>query len=251
MNDSLPIYYSLDVLSSRLYDYSNSYFLPVLSFLGIITSSLSIIGSLKKDESNTQTLTFIFINSVIDLLFLLTQFFVFLFRCGALCPFSYSYMTNLYKIEIFLFLGYVFVNTQAYLGIYVSYGRLKIFSGKVNEKQTSLYFVCAICALIALGFNIFNYVLPYHVVEVGIYMFDANTSEIIYETGYKEAFQTPLMQSLLTTSFLIKDVSGYLIFCFINIVVVIRFRQFSEKKRSLVNTKSITGKYCYFMNILV
>src|SRR5579883_2357715 len=111
-NSLLPIYYSKENFSSRFYDYSNVFFLPMVCFFGMISSILCIVGSLKKDDSKTQTFTFMLINSIVDFLFLLSQFFIFSFRCGVLCSFGYSYMTTFYKIEFFWFGGYALVNSQ-------------------------------------------------------------------------------------------------------------------------------------------
>lgn len=237
-NNSLPIYYSKDGLSSRFYDYSNTYYLPTVCFLGMITCTLCILGSFEKDNTKSQTLTFILINSCIDLLFLITQFFVFTFRCGTLCPFGYSYLSTLYEIEVFWFLGYALTNSQVLLGIYVSYDRLRMFSNVVNQNKFSLYLVYAICAVLALSVNSFTFSVAYTVQEVGLYISNTNTTDILYQAGFRQNFQTPLMQAILTTCMLIKDSLMYLIFCFVNILVLIKFRKFSKKKQALIKGKN-------------
>ena len=166
-SENFTIYVTLEDLSSRLYDYSNSYFLPITAVFGLLTSSFCLVGSARKDTSNSKSLNFIFINSVANFLFLLTQFFVFLFRCGNLCPFSYNYFPQLYQIQIFWFLGYSLVNSQCYFGIYVSTTRYRLFSARKGSPKQNLFIVYLICAFISLVVNVFSNSLPYQVIVLG------------------------------------------------------------------------------------
>lgn len=120
---NLTIYYSKEELSERIYDYSNVYLLPSICLFGMATSGLSIIVSFKK-SLNENILKYIFINSLADFSFLLTQFFLLIIRCGTLCPYGYSYWANIYEIYVYWFLGYTIICFKVLVDISVSIERL-------------------------------------------------------------------------------------------------------------------------------
>ena len=134
---NFPIYYSKENLTVRFADYSNVILMPTICYIGVLGSLLSLIVTFKRDESNAKTLDFIFLNSSIDFIFLLTQSFLVVFRCGVLCPYGYKYASKFYEIYIFLYFGYILITSQVFLNIYVSYDRLKMFSAKLNNQKKS------------------------------------------------------------------------------------------------------------------
>lgn len=239
----LEIYVTKLDLTTRFYDYSNVYFLPIVCLFGLLTSVFSLIGSARKGMSKSITLKFIFINSFVDVLFLLTQFFVFLFRCGALCTFGYDYFPQLYEIEIFWFAGYALVNSQVFFGIYVSVGRLRLFARKNATQKQNMFIAFIFCAFISILVNLLANSIPYKVVEMGIYQPDNITSQILYSTDYVSYFTIPAMRNLLTVVFIIKDPIMYMFYCVINILVVVRFQQFKAKKLLLASKINLSKTF--------
>lgn len=237
-NESLPIFKSKHELSSPVYDYFNTLFLPATCAFGLLTSVFNLLGSFRTDTSNSQSLNYIFINSLVDLCFLLTQFFVFVFRCGALCSFSYDYLSQLYHIQIFWLVGYTLVNSQVLFGTYVSIGRLRLFTARTEMSKTPrLSIVYLVCVLIAIGPNLFTNSLPFQVVPIGIYqpLDNATDGQILYEVDFTAFFQTPTMEKMLTVVYSIKDPIMYVMYCGVNILVAVRFRKFLSKKQNLVS----------------
>lgn len=237
-NDSesdLPIFESLEDLSTRLYDYSNAYFLPLTCVFGLITSSFCVLGSFRKDTTSSKSLNFILIYSLVDFLFLLSQFFVFTFRCGALCSFSYDYFPQFYQIQIFWLVGYTFVNSQCLFGIYISITRFRLFTTRKGSTNPNLFIIYALCAVVALCANLFVNSLPYHVVPMGIYQpNNMTTGRILYTTDFVAWSQTEVMQQLITVVIVVKDPVLYVIYCAINVLIIVRFRRFITKKQALV-----------------
>ena len=135
---SLPVYYSKEEFTPRFVDYSNVYLLPPICAFGIATNILCIIVSSKRDESNAKSLDYILLNSIIDVIFLLIQFFLFIIRCGALCPYGYTYGAKFYEAYIYLFIGYVLVTSQVLLSMYIAWDRLNMFSGKLSSQKPKL-----------------------------------------------------------------------------------------------------------------
>ena len=121
-SNNLRVYYSKVNLTNSFVDNSNVYLLPSICLFGIGTSLLCLLVSFKRDDSNAKTLDYILINSAIDFIFLLIEIFVVIIRCGALCPYGYTYAAKFYEIYIFQYVGYIFVTGQVLLNIYVAYG---------------------------------------------------------------------------------------------------------------------------------
>lgn len=233
MNNSLGIIYSKENLTFRFQDYSNVVFLPTICLFGILTSLGCLIGSFKKDESNAKFLFYIFLNSLVDLLFLLTQFFSLVIRCGALCPFGYSYISKSYEIYVFWFLGYTLVNSQTFFSVYMAYDRLRMFSGKLESRRTSIYWVFTICASIAVILNVVTYVLVYEVCPVKTLVYEDGHYEYIYSWRIREFFRAHLMQVIITFCLAFKDPFMYLVVCLANLIVCVRFKSYLNKKKEL------------------
>lgn len=244
----LPVYESKEDLSSRQYDYINSYFLPLTCAFGLLTSTCGILGSYKRDtSSNSSSMSsdFILINSLVDFFFLLTQFFVFTFRCGALCTFSYNYFPQFYQLYIFWFIGYSLVNSQALFGIYVSVGRLRLFGTKAqNNTSTSgyqLFIVYLICLFSSLVPNSFTNSIAFRVVEMAVFKpNNASTSQILYGIDFNSYFQNELMQTILLVVITVKDPMLYVVYCGVNVVVIVKFHKFLIKKKRLVSPSNLS-----------
>ena len=52
LNTTLPIYFSKEPLTTRIGDYLNFYFLPLVCAFGIVTSSINVIVLLKMNKLN-------------------------------------------------------------------------------------------------------------------------------------------------------------------------------------------------------
>lgn len=237
----LPIFYSKENLTTKFQDYSNVVLLPSICLFGMLTSLACLIGSFHKEESNAKILNYIFINSFVDFIFLLTQFFSIIVRCGALCPYGYTYYAKIYEIYVFWFVGYSLVNAQVMFCIYVAYDRLKMFSNKIDNNRTSLYIVFGVCLCIGVGFNIVPYGFSKDVIVKGVLVTptSSNTtiSAIMYKKIVREEFLAPIPQNILAGLLTIKDPIMFLILCVINFLVCFKFRQYLKNKKSLVNEK--------------
>lgn len=253
MNSSLPVFSSKEYLSIRLKDYFNTIVYPSICAFGMLTSIACLIASHKKIEPNNKFLNYIFIISLADLVFFITQFFSVLIRCGVLCPFGYDYFSKLYEIQVFWFVAYSLVNSQAFLSIFIAYDRLRVFAtNRREQKFVNPFQIYACCLVIAALFNLLPYALSKNVVAFGIYQPQTNGEpvRVLYQIGVKDAFNTPLMLNVTTICLAIKDPFMYVVVCFLNILVCIRFRSFMHKKKSLLR-ESTSLFVCLFFFCLI
>lgn len=238
MNFSLPIYFSKENLTTRFVDYSNTVFLPSICFFGMLTSIGCIVASFKKDESQANIINFIFINSLIDFFFLLAHFFVLIIRCGSLCPYSYSYFSKFYQIYVFWFASYSLLNSQVLFSIYIAYDRLQAFSARIDRKNIKIYRVFGICVVIGTLLNILPYAISKEVVLMGVYVSNNGDIEYLYDKNVRSAFSSQLMNNLITALLTFSNPVLFMVFVIINILVLIRFRYYLNKKKSLTYQRS-------------
>ena len=75
------------------------------------------------------------VNSIADLAFLLSQFFLIIIRCGSICPYGYSYGSKFYELYVYLHLGYTFALFAALNDIGVSIDRALSFRLAASNNQ--------------------------------------------------------------------------------------------------------------------
>lgn len=249
----LPIYYSKENLTTRFSDYSNVFMLPPICYFGVITNLICMIVSFRSDDSNDKTLNYIFINSVIDFFFLLIESFLVIIRCGILCPYGYKYASKFFEIYIYLYVGYTLVTAQILVSIYVSYDRLKIFSGKLtNKKPLSIYKVFAISMIVSIVVNAPTYLISKEVLLLGIYKPETNSTyyDFLYIRKTRPEFSTTLAQNLLTAILFVKDPIMFTVLCVLSIIVCVKFRIHLRAKKILVK-KTVTSNRVILLIIYI
>ena len=232
---SLPVYYSKEGLTPRFADYSNVYVLPPICAFGIATNILCIIVSAKRDESNAKSLDYILLNSLIDFFFLLIQFFLFIIRCGALCPYGYTYGAKFYEVYIYLYIGYVLVTSQVLLSMYIAWDRLKMFSGKLSAQKPklNLYIVYIIFFIIGCISNTPQYLIYEIISPYGIYYPNVNSTwyEIIYIRTTRDIFRSKIAEWLLTACAAVNSPILFIILFLLNIWLCVKFRVFMKSRK--------------------
>ena len=126
LNQSLEQIESIDALSSKLDDYLNVFLLPLICLVGIFTNGVSIAVIIKMAQNEIIHL-YMLVNSIADLTFLLSQFFLIFIRCGSICPYGYSYGSKFIELYIYLHLGYTLALFAALNDIGVSIDRALSF----------------------------------------------------------------------------------------------------------------------------
>lgn len=241
---SLPIYYSKENLTNRFVDYSNVFLLPSICYFGVVTSLICVTVTFKRDEAHAKSLDFIFLNSSIDFLFLIIQSFLFIFRCGALCPYGYTYSSKIYEIYIYLYVGYVLITSQVFLNIYISYDRLKMFSAKkTTQKSFRIFKVYAVCAVISILANAPPYIVSKEVVAFAVYMPEQNMTsfDILYKTVFRKELDEHIFHQIMMAITVIKDPVMFCILCLSSILVCIKYRAHFKVRRNLIKTP-FTGR---------
>lgn len=246
INDSsLDIYNTTESLSLRIYDYSNFYLLPSICLFGIVTSSLNILVIIKINKLNENVYLYMLINSISDLVFLITQIFVGLIRCGFLCPYGYTYGAKFYELYIYLFAGYTIIIFDCLINISVSIDRLRSFSSKQIQASTSrkMFLIRCIC-LFALSVLILLpiYMLPREIKAFGLLNLNGSY-ETLYIHSLKPSWKIPLTQTLVSGIIIAKGPILLLLFICINCFVGIKFAQHIKNKKNVTSSKHPDFKF--------
>lgn len=251
-NDSEDLnYFNKSSLTSKFTDYSNVFWLPTICAFGVLTSLLNIfvVGRPLRHhtthhQAEDHALLYILYNSLIDLFFLLTQFFLIIIRCGTLCPFGYTYGAKFYEIYVYWFVGYCLNTFQSMLNIYESVDRLHAFdtTSISSRRSTSPYADCKLYSMYA-GFASFALLINgvTYAWAKRIYVLGVSASsdwdepdEVLFVTGTVGVFQTTAMRGLRTSLLILRQPVMSLIACLVNVAVAVKFKAYVKKKEIIL-----------------
>ena len=248
-NLELPIYNSTESLSFPIYDYSNVFLLPAICLFGILTSTLNIIV-LVRTKLKEDVHLIMLIASVSDLSFLLTQVFIAVIRCGALCPYGYSYAANVYGSYVYLFVGYSIVTFSALVEVTVSIDRLLLLSNRGKSATGWRFSVrCLILLAVSVALLLPEQVLAREIIPMGAiersYQ-DANncsirTYELLYKKTIKSSWLVPAIQIPMTILSVIKGPLLIGMVFLTNVMVVVKFKAYLDKKKKMTKSKLKPG----------
>jgi hypothetical protein len=242
MNSSLlasSVLVSKESLSDSLTDYVNVYVLPTICIFGMTTNSANIIVTWRLKMSD-HVLQYMLINSILDFLFLLTQVFVFVVRCGTLCSWDYTYLAELYDLFVYMFLCYIFITFQALFNLQMTMQRLLLFSNissppNGSGKKKTLFLMAVFLAL-AIILNAPSFLFSRYVKNIGVS--DVDLNQTIFKLVVKDEYKSGFLMWLLIGFILIKTPLLYVLTGVVNMMVALRFRNFMKKKHQLTNLKA-------------
>lgn len=270
---SLPVFNTKTVLSTRLADYSNVYFLPTICLFGMLTSLTSMIVSYRLHSSTRhsrrvskkelqhlcKTRDYILLNSILDFAFLLVESFLFIIRCGSLCPHGYAYASKFYEIYVYLYFGYVLITAQVFFNIYVAIDMLRMLNVNYSNSRSRLfiYGMSAISLILSMAINLPAFLISKEIVAFGIYMpatsnndsiITANDYEILYSSSIRIGFDSEIAQDLLTACLIIKNPVMYISLFVLNLLVCLKYRKYIRSKKCLVypSSKQLFNFYYVF-----
>jgi hypothetical protein len=245
---NLTIYYSKDNLTTRFSDYNNVFTLPLICALGMTFSLTSLVVAFQIKRRD-HIMQYILANSLIDFLFLLTQLFLFLIRCGSLCAHGYTRAAKIYENYIYLFVGYTLNTFQALYNILMAIDRLSLFSASscfastlTTRRKTHWYFVLFLT--LALLLNVPEYLLSRNVQAVAILISTELSStgtsvEYLYNWITKDDWRVDHLKIFLTIFALLKSPFLYIVMGAYNILVGVKFRNFIKKKKAMSSKPSV------------
>jgi hypothetical protein len=235
-------YYSKQQLTTPFADYSNVYPLPITCTLGILANLISTLVALKVQHKDLM-MKYILINSALDFLFLQTQFFSFLIRCGTLCPYGFAYISKLIENYIYWFIGYDIITFQAIFNLFMTLERLSLFSHSQQNKyqrflsKISLKWIVVVFLSLAVLVNTPFYLVIHEIRPLGL---QNESQEILYST-FVRSWDNEWVRIVITILTLLKSPILIVLTGVINVVVVVKFKKFLRKKETILNLASSPG----------
>ncbi|RNA36356.1 hypothetical protein BpHYR1_007041 [Brachionus plicatilis] len=233
----LKIYGSLDELSEETIDLVNIYVLPSVCLLGIILNFLSII-ILVRLRFKTELYKFMLSISVSDFLFLLMSIFLVVFRCGRFCPYGYTYISKLYELYFYLYLGNVLLMFVLLVNLLICYNRIRSFSSRsLRAEATTFRVKILLVILVTTLANIPNYAMTRYVKKIGIIRPGANGTSKRWQHEMDVYSVEPLDFSLIewvkVVLFVINLARGFIlmiILFLLNLIIAIKLRHYIKAR---------------------
>lgn len=235
---SLPIYYSKSGLTIRFADYSNVFVLPVLAFFGICTNLVNIVVTMRV-KTRDNIIKYIITNSVLDFLFLLTQVFIFIMRCGTLCPYGFSFWAKCYEMYVFQTTGYVLITFQAIYNLYLAFEKLKVFAKNLTAQRSKSRLGFKTRLLVFLTISALMNV-PFYLIAREINLFgilrnnQTMTDEFLYQRRTRTFGGNKIIATCLSGFLLLKGPVFYVLIGIIDVLIAIKFRKFIENKKKVL-----------------
>lgn len=248
----IKFYYSKRELSNIVTDYVNVFWLPFICVFGMVTNFFNILVALNKSFLQNP-FKVILVDSIGDFSFLLIQSFLFVIRCGSLCPWGYTYTAKFYEVYIYLLIGYIIVAFRVIVDLSVSCNRLLILFN-VQIKEINFYLQLIIFMSISILLNVPIFGISREIVVKGHYFPNRNSSyyEILYDKDVREAFKVRWAEILLSCISFVKDPLLFISFCGINILIAIKFKKHMNKKKTMTLVNMVkTSKKILFFKILL
>jgi hypothetical protein len=193
----------------------------------------------------------ILVNSLNDFAFLFIQFFLFLIRCGTLCPWGNTYAAKFYDLYIYLFIGYVLITFQAQFNLYMSVQRLGLFVKRRSHSQHNnssssstdrmLNQWILLFFMVAFLVNAPIYLVSKEIKEIGLlWSNESNETILLYDKDARSAFKSSsVLQTLVAILILAKSCGFYVVTGCVNVLVALKFNEFIRKKRKVTTELSL------------
>ena len=258
-NKTSIIYENVESLSFRHIDYANTIILPILVLFAIVTNTLSLV-TLTQPNLKKKIFKYMFSMCLFDFYTLFSSFWLSLIRCGALCPyyFSYSYISKFYELYFYLFLANVSVFLSNVMDLHIAFNRLLSFSSsnRFSEKLAKIPFKWQFLSwtIISLILALPNYIITKSVNTIGYlaikhYSLNGTSFNITYESLYQ--IQSNNLKSMKIAELILIVVSQVIyiakpilliVSCIANLVMGFKFKRFLNEKRKVAPIERSTGK---------
>jgi hypothetical protein len=247
---SVPIFYSIESLSTRLLDYSNVYLMPAICLFGIFTNLVNILVTYRSTnvQRNDHIITYILINSILDLVMFSTQIFTIVIRCGTLCPYGYTFAAKVYEIVFYSFVRSFLVTAQAMFILHMTVENLKLFYKNSRNScltvamnyhdRVNLKYLMAGVFVGSAMINSLSNIIPREVGAYGVYWTNRTNEQLLYERRYKSEWRSSsLLQALLTLIFVIRIPLLYTLIGVGNGFVAVKFHRFLKNKQKMAKQR--------------
>ena len=235
------IFNSSTQLSSYYIDIINTFILPFISLIGIMTNLICIIV-LKNLKTGVNQYLLLF--SISDFLFSLVCLLIGFIRCGSFCSFGYSYGSKLIELYIYIFITNSCIVFSLLIDLDVTIKKLKLFSIKYRN-QIKVFLIkdnklrIFLHASISLLINIFIYFIPRQVNMFGYLKYDNSTNiEVLYTVSNTVIGNDKTVQNFVLSLTILRGFFLIILLLIINFTVLFKYKQYIFLKQSLIG-KSI------------
>jgi len=204
----------------------NTFVIPFICVLGMITNALSIFVFLKLKLADP-TFKLMLVNSSFNFAYLFMCSFSFMFRCTFFCSISALYVTKLYQYYIFLYLTSAFAISVSFVELLNTIQRFFTMRNMLLFKRLPIYLAVSIIFVVSILIYIpviFDY-------EISSNIKNDSIAYVVKRTYFASTIQSQILS--ISTSVLRGPVILVLI-SISNMFTIIEFKKIMNKKKRLV-----------------
>jgi hypothetical protein len=245
----LKIYTNLSGLSTIYIDIGNTFILPFITFINIITSLICLI--VLKDL-NTGVNQYFLLFTISDLIFALSCVLTAFTRCGSFCSFSYSFEAKIVELYIYIFIHTSCLLFNLLVNLDLTIKKLKSFSIEYRNKSNDFSIKdnklkISILILVSLIVNTIIYPATREIDPFGCLVTN-ETSSIMYHISTNSIGNFRFVKVFVYIFSLFRGLFLIIILIIINMVVLIKYRRHMTNKRKRV-TRSKGNNLIFYVII--
>ena len=235
--NSLEHFNHTSSITSKYTDYTNVIILPLISLFGATTNFMCILVSLKLNKAQFLNF-FIFIDSILNLLFCLISISLSIIRCGSLCAYGYKYESKLFELYAYLYVNNSILLAEILIQSVIALNRLLAFS---NSNKTTILvntrgfkILVPVILFVSFVYYAFIMLLSRAIIKFGVLVGDdLEGCEVLY--NIQRIDLSIDLKVTFTILGLIQSLVFYLVFFCIDMAILYRLRKYIKEKRSKFN----------------
>ena len=211
-------------------DIANTYMVPAISFFGMITNIMTIIV-FSHAEFNDLIYKYLYVNAFSNFVYLLICFFLFAPRCGQLCDFSTTRITQYYYFIFYTYLKGIPAILSINIQITVSLYKYVQITNKTFFKFK--YFKLTIVILILFSAVFYLPILLTKSLKVVIKPTSNNLTITTYSMIANDFGNSMIGKLLIIIVSVIRGFVSLIILTIINVLTKFEFSKFLKRKKQI------------------
>lgn len=235
--NGLPIHLDLSGLTTKYIDTGNTFILPLICLINIVSSTICLIV-LKNLKTGINQYLMLF--SISDFIFAIICLTIGFIRCGSFCTFSHSFISKCIELYIYIPISCACLLFSLLVDLDVTIKKLKSFSIKHQNKANNFLIDenkirISIFILVSLLVNIIIYPMTRKVNELGYLLTNNNTITLMYQISNNSIGNIRSIQIFVYILSIFRGLLLIIILAIINLIVLIKYRRYMFNR-----TKSFT-----------
>ena len=246
----MAFYDTIEGYPNRFNDSLVVYILPIINIYSFCCNVITAM-ILSKSKLTGDVNQYMLVESIITSIYCLISSFISIIRCGTLCPWGYDYLSKLYELYIFIFVGDSIEFFKFIINLIMSIIKYRSFSIQIRNQpnnKKNFYFILFSTIMISFIINILPTYFCGSIVETtrlqSNQSFEKSTIKatfILARNNYKNDLFKNIIKMIVPSLFLILLISIVIL----NLMISFELKRFHIRKLSTIslnNSSNISSK---------